>query len=414
MSTTYNGVPSLKVHDKQTTTGLVYQLASQAGPISRIELAELAHLAPASITKISRQLIACGLLHEVNAQQSTGGRRPINLQTRTDNHQIVAVRIGRTTLHTGLCDLSGSVLASREVPLNASNGEQLVARITDEISTLLAQHKDPDKDLMAIAMTSPGLVNTLAGIVHYLPHINLAEPLALTEQISKVFHVPSYLGNNIRALALAEHYFGCAKDCQDVIVVRLHNGIGAGIIIDGAVLLGQAQNRGEIGHIQVNPLGERCHCGNFGCLETIASNKAIVQRVQQLFESGYSTSLNPDNLTVSTVCDAANQGDELAIRVLTDVAENLAKALATTINLLNPQEIVIGGHITEAWGVIKPVLEATLQRQTMASFIKDLPIEASKIERHSLLAPFALIRRALNKGHLLQYMIDQIHGQPTP
>lgn len=408
MSTTYNGMPSHKAPVKQTSTGLVYQLAAKAGPISRIELAEQSHLAPASITKISRQLIACGLLREVSCQASTGGRRPINLQTTTTNHQIVAVRIGRTSLHVGLCDLAGKVMAERGGPLNASNAEQLVSRISDEVSTLLAQYKSPKMEFMAIAMTSPGLVNTQEGIINYLPHIELSEPLALTEQISRIFGVPSYLGNNIRALALAEHYFGRARDCEDVVVVRLHNGIGAGIIIDGAVLLGHAQNRGEIGHIQVNPLGERCHCGNFGCLETIASNQAIIRRVEQLFESGYSTLLTPDELTVSKVCQAANAGDQLALRVLTDVAENLGKALATTINLLNPQKIVIGGRITEAWQVIKPVLETTLQRQTVASFIDELELEASEIERHSLLAPFALIPRALHKGHLLQYMIDKL------
>ncbi len=91
-----------------------------------------------------------------------------------------------------------------------------------------------------------------------------------------------FVGHDIRSLALAEHYFGASQDCEDSILVRVHRGTGAGIISNGRIFIGRNGNVGEIGHIQVEPLGERCHCGNFGCLETIAANAAIEQRVPML------------------------------------------------------------------------------------------------------------------------------------
>ena len=101
------------------------------------------------------------------------------------------------------------------------------------------------------------------------------------------FKVTCFVGHDIRSLALAEHYFGASQDCEDSILVRVHRGTGAGIISNGRIFIGRNGNVGEIGHIQVEPLGERCHCGNFGCLETIAANAAIEQRVLNLLKQGY-------------------------------------------------------------------------------------------------------------------------------
>ncbi|MCM2679036.1 ROK family protein [Echinimonas agarilytica] len=408
MTVSTENILGISGNDSQSTLGLVYQLIEQVGPLSRIKIAEYAHLAPASITKITRQLLPLGVIREVDAQASTGGRRAINLSTNPDLHQMVAIRLGRQHLHLGLCNLAGEELASHTVSLSeVPDGEALLTQLTHETSLFLSSHKRKAKDVVAIGITSPGLLNSKTGVIRYLPHIDLTEPLELVKHLESTFGVPCYLGNSIRALALAEHYFGSARDTKDVVVVRVHNGIGAGIIIDGAVLMGQDQNRGEIGHIQVDPLGERCHCGNFGCLETIASNQAIVKRVNHLFDSGYNSALNKNDLTMSHICAAANKGDELAQRVLKEVAEAMGKALAATINLLNPQKIVIGGYITEAWQVVEPVLKATLERQTLNNFLSDLKLEPSKLERRSLLASFALVRRALINGELLHHMIDQ-------
>ncbi|GGA79787.1 N-acetylglucosamine repressor [Neiella marina] len=394
-------------YKQQSTVGLVYQIIDQLGPVSRIEIAEIAHLAPASITKLTRQLLPLGIIQEQDPQASTGGRRAINLATTPTAHHIVAVRIDRAQLHLGLCDLAGQTLATRLVDLTAASAKQLLSQISDEVSTLLAIHIRKKHQLIAIAITCPGLLNTETGVISYSPHIPLEQPFAIADEISAVFNVPCYLGNSTRSLALAEHYFGNAKDCRDVVVVRIDHGIGAGIIMDGEVLMGQGLNRGEIGHIQVNPLGERCHCGNFGCLETVAADDAVVKRVKQLKDSGYATGLSMTNLTMSAICQAALAGDQLAQQVLKETAEAIGKALATTVNLLNPQKIIIGGDIVQGWDVVAPVLNASLQQQTLELFYQRLQVKASTISQDSLLAPFALIKRALNKGPLLYSMIDK-------
>ena len=134
-----------------------------------------------------------------------------------------------------------------------------------------------------------------------------------------------FVGHDIRSLALAEHYFGASQDCEDSILVRVHRGTGAGIISNGRIFIGRNGNVGEIGHIQVEPLGERCHCGNFGCLETIAANAAIEQRVLNLLKQGYQSRVPLDDCTIKTICKAANKGDSLASEVIEYVGRHLGK-----------------------------------------------------------------------------------------
>lgn len=120
--------------------------------------------------------------------------------------------------------------------------------------------------------------------------------------------------------------------------MRVHRGTGAGIISNGRIFIGRNGNVGEIGHIQVDPLGERCHCGNFGCLETVAANAAIEQRVRHLLEQGYQSRLTPDDCTIKTICKAANKGDATACEVIEYVGRHLGKTIAIAINLFNPQK----------------------------------------------------------------------------
>lgn len=183
------------------------------------------------------------------------------------------------------------------------------------------------------------LIDPENGIIEYMPHIEV-DNFPLSEIISEKFGVSCFVGNDIRGLALAEHYFGASKDCKDSILVSVHHGTGAGIIVNGQVFLGFNRNVGEIGHIQIDPLGgDKCQCGNFGCLETVAADPAIIKQVQTLLAQGYQSSLQElEEVTMPAICEAANKGDELASQALIKVGNQLGKALAMTINLFNPQK----------------------------------------------------------------------------
>lgn len=391
---------------KQLNSAAVYRLIDLQGPISRIQIAEMSQLAPASVTKITRQLLERGLIKEVDQQASTGGRRAISIISETKPLQAIAVRLGRNDATIALYDLGGKVLSEQLYPLLERTQETLEHSLLGYIAEFIDNNQRKIRELIAIAVILPGLVDPDQGIVRYMPHIKVKD-WHLVEALKKRFQLPSFVGHDIRSLALAEHYFGATRDCKDSLLVRIHRGAGAGIIVNEQVFLGNNGNVGEIGHIQIDPLGEKCHCGNFGCLETFASNGAIEQKVHHLLEQGYVSKLTQDSFDIHAICKAANRGDRLAIDVIEEVGRHLGKAVSIVINLFSPQKVVIAGEITEAEKVLLPAIQQCINNQVLKEFRANLPIVTSELQHGSAIGGFALVKRAMLNGVLLKYLLGE-------
>lgn len=390
---------------KQLNSAAVYRLIDQQGPISRIQVADVSQLAPASVTKITRQLLERGLIKEVAQQASTGGRRAISLTTEVKPFHSVAVRLGRDYVQFCLYDLGGTELAKDQHDLRYKNQSDLIEGLIVLLKDFINSCQDRIDQLIAIGITLPGLVNPTTGVVEYMPNTDI-DNLALGEIVREKFGIECFVGNDVRGMALAEHYFGASQDCQDSILVSVHRGTGSGIIVNGQVFLGFNRNVGEIGHIQIDPLGEQCQCGNFGCLETVAANPAIVQRVKKLLAQGYESSLSElEQITIQDVCTHALQGDELAKQSLVRVGNQLGKAIAITVNLFNPQKIVIAGDITAAQEILFPAIQRNVENQSLKTFHSGLPIVASLIDKQPTMGAFAMIKRAMLNGVLLQKLL---------
>ena len=392
---------------KQLNSAAVYRLIDQQGPISRIQVADMSQLAPASVTKITRQLMERGLIKEVAQQASTGGRRAISLTTEVEPFHSIAIRLGRDYIQFSLINLGGIELAHSHSTFNYANQPELEKGLLERINQFLDQQHDKISQLIAIGIVLPGLVNPETGSVDYIPNTDINN-LSLSDLIKDNFHVACFIGNDIRGKALAEHYFGASRDCQDSILVSMHRGTGSGIIVNGQVFLGSNRNVGEIGHIQIDPLGSQCQCGNFGCLETVASNPAVLEQIQNLLDKGYESSLaGITNITMHDVCQHALQGDDLAKQSLIRVGNKLGKAIAITINLFNPQKIVIAGDITEAKEIVFPAIRRNVETQSLTTFHNNLPIVASELEDKPTIGAFAMIKRAMLNGVLLQKLLEE-------
>jgi N-acetylglucosamine repressor len=291
--------------------------------------------------------------------------------------------------------------------LNYSNQQNLESGLIEQIQLFIEEQKEKIDQLVAIGIVLPGLINPEDGIVDYIPNTDV-DNFALRDIIEKSFSVKCFLGNDIRGKALAEYYFGASKDCQDSILVSVHRGTGAGIIVNGQVFLGTNRNVGEIGHIQVDPLGEQCQCGNFGCLETVASNPAIIEGIKSRLHKGHRSSLSAlDTFTMKDVCQHAEEGDELAKQSLVRVGNELGKVIAITVNLFNPQKIVIAGDITQAASILFPAIQRNIESQSLTTFHANLPIVASELEEQPTIGAFSMIKRAMLNGVLLQKLLEE-------
>jgi len=386
---------------KEVNCARIYKVIEKNAPISRVKIAKVSNLAPASVTKITRYLLEKGIITETERQASTGGRCAISIRPNSEKIYVIAIKIGRRLLSLSRYNLEGQKSVDKRINIETKNGEQLVSLLHREIQTLINDEREQGNNISAISVTLSGLINPQEGRVIYTASDKLNNtPLA--EILEKAFKIPTFVGNHTRALALAEHYFGTTQGCQDSIVISVHHGVGSGIIIQGKQLLGTNFNIGEIGHIQVNPSGEKCHCGNFGCLETEVSDTVIVKKVQNAINQGAHSPLEGKTLNIENIYQAAAYGDPLCEKIVAEAASYLGKTIAILINMLNPEKVVIAGRIINAQNTLFNAIKQCITHQSLPEFQNRVEICPSELHPNSTIASFALIKQAIYEGDLLQ------------
>jgi N-acetylglucosamine repressor len=392
----------LKNHEKSksSNTAFIYQLIDLNGPISRVNLVQHSALAPASVTNITRQLMEHSLISEVAQQASTGGRPAISLTTNLDQLYFVSCRLGRVELHSSVINLQGGILFHHVTDIQQHDQNSIIELLNQQIQSCLDQAKQ--QQIIAIAVTLAGLIDAYSGEVHYSPNHDIGG-LNLIDVLTH-FAYPVFVGNDNRALALTEYYLGSAQQCDDFILVTIHGGVGAGVVSDGHLLSGKHRSVGEIGHVQIDPFGKQCHCGNFGCLETEVSNQSIVDHAEQLIARGHPSSLLPP-LSIDSICLAAENGDPVATHVIKQAGEHLGQVLSMLVNVFNPEKILLAGEIVQSASVLFPVIQEQIQRKTLNKFNKEMYLETARFQQQGTMGGYALVKRAMHNGELLNWLM---------
>ena len=261
-----------------------------------------------------------------------------------------------------------------------------------------------------IGIGIPGIIDSKEGIITEAPNImNVSDyPIKadLNEKLGSDINV--VIENDANSAALGEWWMGTAKNVSSMIIITMGTGIGGGIVIDDKLWTGASGMAGEIGHITIYPDGARCNCGNYGCLESYASATAIRRMVHEgLEDKSLSTSLREDikdahveNIPL-LVMQAASGGDEFSLSIWHQVGVALGIGIASLINLLNVEMVVIGGGVSNAWDLF---IDTTYKEARRRAF--HAPMERASIERGSLkddagilgAAYLALQRQSENKS----------------
>jgi len=346
---------------------LILDTIRRNGKISRAEIATITKLNPSTVTRIVADLIREGLVREIGTAASQGGRRPILIDLVPDAVHIIGIDVETTTVVGVVTNMVGTVVYSAEQQLQSKSQEAVVSAIFQVISALQAQASD--RQIIGIGVAMHGLVDSERGISLYPPAFGWKN-LPLASHIAHHFHLPVRIENNARAMALGEWWFGAGRDLDNFIVLKVGYGIGSGIILNNHIFHGIDYAAGEIGHTTVNIDGPLCDCGNHGCLETLASVKAIIKNAQQALYEGEDSILRSmapvDNLTLQHIHQAANMHDPLALRLLTETGRYLGIAIASLINVLNPTKILLGGDILPVLDYVLPTMETTVQARALA------------------------------------------------
>ena len=386
---------------KQTNAGVVYRLIDQLGPVSRIDLSRLAQLAPASITKIVREMIEAHLVQETEIQEpGSRGRPAVGLMVETEAWHYLSVRINRGEINLALRDLSSKLVVEEQLALAQQDTTPLLERIITHIDQFFIRHQQKLERLTAIAITLPGIIDTENGIVHRMPFYDVLE-MPLGPALETRTGVPVFIQHDISAWTMAEALFGASRGARDVIQVVIDHNVGAGVITDGRLLHAGSSSLVEIGHTQVDPYGKRCYCGNHGCLETIASVESVLELAQVRLSQSMSSSLHGQPLTVDSLCAAARQGDLLAKDIITGVGNNVGRILAIMVNLFNPQKILIGSPMSQAAEILFPAITACIQQQSLPAYSRNIAVESTQFSNQGTMAGAALVKDAMYNGSLL-------------
>ncbi|WP_067710387.1 ROK family transcriptional regulator [Erwinia sp. ErVv1] len=391
---------------KQINAGAVYRLIDHFGPISRIDLSREARLAPASITKIVREMLEAHLVQETEFEEAgSRGRPAIGLILDTVAWHHLAVRIGKGEMTLALRDLSSRLVVEEQRPLPADADKPLLTRIIAEIDAFFIRHQHRLERLTAIAITLPGILNVKQGIVHRMPFYSIND-MPLGPALEQRTGLPVYIQHDICAWTLAEALFGASRHTKDVIQVVIDHNVGAGVITGGQMLHGGSSTLVEIGHTQVDPYGQQCYCGNHGCLETVASTTAMLELAAQRMRTTPHSTLHQQPLTLDSLCDAALAGDALARDVIIDVGHSVGRILAIMVNLFNPQKILIGSPLNRAMEILHPAIADCIRRQSLPDYSDRISVEPTHFHNTGTMPGAALVKDALYNGTLLVKLLQ--------
>jgi predicted NBD/HSP70 family sugar kinase len=355
-------------------------------PISRAEIARVTELQRSTVSTIVEELKAEGLIEEIGAGASTGGRRPTLLRLRAAGAIAIGVDITPVCTTVATCDLAGRVLARRELE-NSSRSDEMRARVVGCVRELAADNSTGT--IAGVGVSLPGLVDPDTGRAIYIPWFKWRD-WAIAEEIEKATGFDVLVDNDANAAALAELWFGRPEisDARDFIMVLVAEGIGTGIVFDGQIYRGERGAAGEFGHMIVGQQAPiACSCGNHDCWEAFSSERAAVARYAGTVQEGGGEA---GRVEFSELVERALGGEQAAIDALSAVAHYLGIGISNLIVGLSPEAVVVGGPITRAWSLVSASLEETIQR----SIRRGLPsarIVASTLSEPTLMGAISLV-----------------------
>jgi glucokinase-like ROK family protein len=365
-----------KSHNKTLILNSIYTSEN----ISRADLARATHLTRSTVSEIVSELIEEELVKEAGRGQSAGGKPPVLLQVFNDARQIVGIDLASGEFRGALINLRGEIQKWICIPINEKSGEEALEGVYDLIEKLLGAATSP---IIGIGIGAPGIMDSDNGIVRMAVNLNWKD-LPLVDILQDKYQIPVYIANDSQVSALAEFKFGEGEKGANLLVVKIGRGVGSGIVINQQLFQGDSFGAGEIGHIKVDQDGVECRCGNFGCLETRISSRAVRKFAAEIAAQDENSLLKQfieENqvITTETVHAAFLAGEHDVVEFIHDVGVCLGQALSYVVSVLNINRVVIAGSVSIfGEGIIDPALKE-LKGSVLSTIADEVEINASSL-----------------------------------
>lgn len=395
---------------KRVNRTLVLNLVKSGGPISRSRVAELSGLSPATVSNLTGELLAEGLIHEVGSGHAVRGRPPVLLEVNTKAGFVVGVKLMAESAAAVVTDLAADVLHHDTIgfPGVGADLEAIVEAVGVLVDSSVEASGVDRSQLLGVGVGLAGLIDGDAGVCHYSPVFGWRD-VDLIRPLRRRLGFDVFVENDVNALTIAEQWFGHGQGRDDFVVMTVGAGVGLGVVANGRFYRGADGSAGELGHIIVVPDGPICGCGKRGCLEAVASDGAVVDWTRRAIENGRATSLEESDLAIERIAAAAADGDGLAAEAFEVAGRWLGIGAATVVNLINPELIIVAGEGVTADAGRLAAMRSALNEYAfddLASRV-EIAIEPAGDETWARGAACVVL------GELFKSPLHERHGTPT-
>ena len=304
----------------------------------------------------------------------------------TRERLVIGIDLGGTKISTALANSAGKIIARDYRKTLASEGpDAVIARMLDAARLVMAEADVGISQVAAAGICAPGPLDVAAGIVVSPPNLPGWDRVPLRHLIADALAIPAFLEKDANAAAMGEYLFGAGRGTQHMIYVTVSTGIGSGLILDGKLYHGATSMAGEIGHTTIVPDGPLCGCGNYGCLEALASGTAIARRARELVAKCTPTLIGdlaegaPERVTAKTVAQAAAQGDAKAQQIISEAMGYLGIGIANLVNLFNPQVIIIGGGLANIGDALFEPVQRVIEQRAFRAAVEAVRIVPAEL-----------------------------------
>jgi glucokinase len=338
----------------------VLELIRQDGPIARSEIARQLGLSQPTVMRIVDELIGKELARYTGEAEGTKGRSRDLVEYYKDGWVVIGIDLGGTKIFGALANIGGEILD--EVVLNGhgTQDEASFDMLAETIQQLVDSPKRGGHRLAGIAVGAPGVTDAHSGVVRWAPALNWRD-YPLKEKLHERFRLPCFVDNDVNLAALGEHWFGAGQGHQDMILLSIGTGLGAGLILDGALYRGASQSAGEVGYLLSCPDDLNQVYDQFGAMESRISGPGIASLAQDVAAARL-----PEKdlraMTSHDVFEAARDGQGWALEVVANTVENLSMALINISTILDPEVIILGGGVARSADLLIPAVEKRIER----------------------------------------------------
>jgi N-acetylglucosamine repressor len=364
----------------------VLYLLRTRGPLSRADVSRQAGLTKATISKIVDKLESNNIIKRIGRGANSRGRPSILYSYNASSALAVGIEITQEECRGVVTQMDANPLKSFSVPLPNTQIDVVVSTIERIVTDV---RRDFDNPLVGIGIGVPGVCDRQRETVVYSERLNW-KMVPLVSLIRQRIDLEIFVENRANAAALGEHWLGAGQETESSIFIHIGSGIKAGIILNGELYIGGNGSSGEVGHIVIIRDGPLCVCGKRGCLEALASTTAMTNYVLWMIQNGRAEALaaklgeRADHLTITDVIDAANEGDEVALKVLKESASYIGAAVAILINAFNPKRVILGDFANQVPALFLETVRETAFQQSFEVPWQGVEIVTSKLGYQSV------------------------------